>query len=343
MSFTHRDRLNNRKPMTDSPPQPPDSAAGALLKAAQSGDEHAFGRLVEPYRRALAIHCYRMLGSRHDAEDIVQETLLRAWRKLPGYEPRAPLSSWLYRIATNASLDEIERRPRRPQPVEPYPDTPVSESDAPTYDPAARYALREGLELGLLTAIQELPGRQRATLILRDVLGWTSPEVAELLETSVPAVNSALQRARATIGDRVPSPGSTGAPEDERELLQRYVQAFADDDVDGLVAILREDAVMHMPPQRELLGAGSIAAFFRSVAPGGTLANLHHIPTWANGRPAVAIYTRNERGGLDPHGLSVLVIENGRVAGIDAFIDASLPSRFDGSATPTTPPPRSRR
>ena len=295
-------------------------------------DDGAFGQLVEPYRRALTIHSYRMLGSPHDAEDIVQETLLRAWRNLGSYEPRAPLSSWLYRIATNASLDEIERRPRRPQPVEPYPDTPLAGSDAPTYDPAARYALREGLELGLLTAIQQLPGRQRAVLILRDVLGWTSPEVAALLETSVAAVNSTLQRARATIDERLPTASPAPAAEDERELLHRYVQAFANDDVDGLVAILREDAVLRMPPQPAVIGADAIAGFFRSVAPGGTYVNFHHTPMWANGRPAVAIYTRTATGELIPHGVSVLVIEGGQIIGIEAFVDPALPARFEGAA-----------
>jgi len=324
--------------MTDSAaaaaaaPPPPAGEQSALLKAAQAGDQRAFGQLVEPYRRALTIHSYRMLGSPHDAEDIVQETLLRAWRNLASYEPRAPLSSWLYRIATNASLDEIGRRPRRPQPVEPYPDTPLAESDAPTYDPAARYALREGLELGLLTAIQQLPGRQRAVLILRDVLGWTSPEVANLLETSAAAVNSTLQRARATIDERLPAGCSAPAADDERELLGRYVQAFANDDVDGLVALLREDAVLRMPPQPAVIGADAIARFFRSVAPGGTFANFQHTPTWANGRPAVAIYTRSATGELIPHGVSVLVIEDSHIAGIEAFVDPALPARFEGAA-----------
>jgi RNA polymerase sigma-70 factor (ECF subfamily) len=158
-----------------------------LLAAAQAGDERAFRRLVDPYRRALEVHCYRMLGSPHDAEDVVQETLLRAWRGLERFEPRAAVQTWLYRIATNACLDELERRPRRPEPVQPFPDSPLEEAASPAYDPAARYALREGMELALLAAIQQLPGRQRAVLILRDVLGWTSPEVAELLESSRPS------------------------------------------------------------------------------------------------------------------------------------------------------------
>src|SRR5262249_10619308 len=169
-----------------------------LRAAAQAGDERAFRRLVEPYRHALEVHCYRMLGSAQDAEDLAQETLLRAWRALDRFEPRAQFQTWLYRIATNACLDELERRPRRPGPVDPFPDRPSSEPASPTYDPAARYAIREGLELALLRAIQNLPGRQRAVLIFRDVLGWTAPEVAEVLESTVASVNSALQRSRAT-------------------------------------------------------------------------------------------------------------------------------------------------
>jgi RNA polymerase sigma-70 factor, ECF subfamily len=318
--------------MTDRVPRAPAGEQSVLLKAARSGDQQAFGQLVEPYRRALTIHSYRMLGSPHDAEDIVQETLLRAWRNLGSYEPRAPLSSWLYRIATNASLDEIERRPRRPMPVEPYPDTPLAESDAPTYDPAARYALREGLEFGLLRAIQQLPGRQRAVLILRDVLGWTSPEVADLLETSVAAVNSALQRARATIDESIPAAGPSPAAEDERALLQRYVQAFANDDVDGLVAILRQDAVLRMPPQPAVIGADSIAAFLRSVAPDGTYANFHQTPRWANGRPAVTTSLRSANGELVPHAVSVLVVDAGEIIAIETFLDAALAARFESAS-----------
>src|SRR3989441_6011177 len=148
-----------------------------LLACAQAGDERAFRRLVEPYRHALEVHCYRMLGSAQDAEDMAQETLLRAWRALERFVPRAQFQTWLYRIATNACLDELERRPRRPAPVDPFPDRPSDETASPTYDPAARYAIREGMELALLRAIQALPGRQPAVLICRDALGGTAAEV----------------------------------------------------------------------------------------------------------------------------------------------------------------------
>ncbi len=306
-----------------------------LLARAQSGDERAFRELVGPYRRALQVHCYRMLGSPHDAEDITQETLLRAWKALDRYEPRATLPAWLYRIATNACLDEIERRSNRPEPVAPLPDELLDQAAAPIYDPAARYALREGLELALLSAIQLLPGRQRAVLILRDVLGWTGPEVASLLETTVAAVNSALQRARATIDAALPERAFTAAAGDEREVLQRYLAAWNRGDIDDLVGLLREDAEIRMP-DRELVGAREIALFFRDVAAGGDLRTLRLTPTRANGRPAVVFHSIANDGTLIPHGVQVIEIAGGRIAGFDAFIDAKFLPAFGFAATPVT-------
>jgi RNA polymerase sigma-70 factor (ECF subfamily) len=303
-----------------------------LLNAAQAGDERAFRQLVEPYRRALEVHCYRMLGSAQDAEDLAQETLLRAWRALERFEPRAQFQTWLYRIATNACLDELERRPRRPEPVDPFPDVPSAETASPTYDPAARYAIREGMELALLRAIQELPGRQRAVLIFRDVLGWTAPEVAEVLESTVASVNSALQRARGTIEQHLPEPPQAAADPAERELLNRYVAAFEYADMDGLVALLREDATLRMPPQPTLSGGLEIARFFLETVAHGDLTRIRHQPTWANGRPAVTIELRAEDGRWIPHGISVLEIDEGQIAAIDAFLDPVLVPRFGVAA-----------
>jgi RNA polymerase sigma-70 factor (ECF subfamily) len=298
------------------------------LASAQAGDERAFRRLVEPYRHALEVHCYRMLGSAQDAEDLTQETLLRAWRALERFEPRAQFQTWLYRIATNACLDELERRPRRPTPVDPFPDLVSDDVASPTYDPAARYAIREGMELALLRAIQELPGRQRAVLIFRDVLGWTAPEVAELLQSTVASVTSALQRARATIDQHLPEATRPVRDPDERELLNRYVAAFEHADMGGLVALLREDATLRMPPQPSLSGGLPIAHFFLETVAEGDLTRIRHRPTWANGRPAVTIEVRDADGTWVPHGISVLNIEAGQIAGIEAFLDPTLLPRF---------------
>src|SRR4051794_1546986 len=306
----------------------PTSDQRLLLTAAQAGDERAFQLLIEPYRHALQVHCYRMLGSAQDAEDLAQETLLRAWRALPRFEPRAQFQTWLYRIATNACLDELERRPRRPELIDPFPDRPVGEAEAPVYDPAARYAIREGMELALVRAIQQLPGRQRPVLIFRDVLGWSAPEVAELLESTVASVNSALQRARATVEEHLPAPAPEALEPEERELLGRYIDAFDRDDVDALVALLREDAVLRMPPQPSVLGAEAVARFFRETAAGGDLSRMRLTPTRANGRPAVVVQRRAPDGGLAAHGVLVLEISGGAVAGIDAFINPALLPRF---------------
>src|SRR5436305_1618988 len=310
------------------PTNPTDSDQRLLLGAGQAGDERAFQQLIEPYRHALHVHCYRMLGSAQDAEDLVQETLLREWRALGRFEPRAQFQTWLYRIATNACLDELERRPRRPELIAPFPDRPVSEAEAPVYDPAARYAIREGMELALVRAIQQLPGRQRPVLIFRDVLGWTAPEVAELLESSVASVNSTLQRARAAVEQYLPEPAPAALEPDERELLGRYIDAFERDDVDGLVALLREDAVLRMPPQPSVIGAQAVVSFFRETAARGDLSRMQLTPTRANGRPAVVVQRRTPDGGPAAPGALILEISGGTVAGIDAFINPALLPRF---------------
>jgi RNA polymerase sigma-70 factor (ECF subfamily) len=313
---------------------PPDSTdQRALLAAAQAGDERAFRRLIEPYRHALQVHCYRMLGSIQDAEDLVQETLLRAWRALDRFEPRVQFQTWLYRIATNACLDELERRPRRPELIDPFPDRPAGDAEAPIYDPAARYAIREGMELALVRAIQQLPGRQRPILIFRDVLGWSAAEVAELLESTVASVNSALQRARATVEEHLPAPEPEALEPDERELVGRYIDAFEHDDVDGLVSLLREDAVLRMPPQPSVIGAAAVVKFFRETAARGDLSRMRLTPARANGRPAFVVQRLAADGEVSPHGVLVLEISGGAVIGIDAFIKSGLVPRFAHTTT----------
>jgi RNA polymerase sigma-70 factor, ECF subfamily len=299
-----------------------------LLAAAQAGHEQAFQRLVGPYRRALEVHCYRMLGSAQDAEDLAQETLLRAWRALARFEPRVQFQTWLYRIATNACLDELDRRGRRPELIDPFPDRPAGDAEAPVYDPAARYAIREGMELALVRAIQQLPGRQRPVLIFRDVLGWTAPEVAEVLESTVASVNSALQRARATVDEHLHESAPAALEPDERELLGRYIDAFEHDDVDGLISLLREDAMLRMPPQPSVIGAAAVVSFFRETVARGDLSRMLLTPTRANGRPAVVVQRRVPDGGLAAHGVLVLELADGAVAGIDAFINPSLVTLF---------------
>jgi RNA polymerase sigma-70 factor (ECF subfamily) len=306
------------------------TAERGLVAAAQAGDEGAFRRLVEPYRQALEVHCYRMLGSLDDAEDLVQETLLRAWRRLDRFERRSSLNTWLYRIATNACLDELERRPRQPQPVQPFPDARLEQSAPPIYEPAARYAMREGMEIALLTAIQLLPGRQRAVLILRDVLGWTGPEVADLLDTTVASVNSALQRARATIDQQLPTDPGLPEAETERELLRRYVDAWERVDVDGLVALLREDATMTMPPRPTLVGALAIGTFFRRLRDDGHIGQIRLAPTSANGRPGV-VMRRLKGGTWTPHGVLILNVEGDRIRRLDAYLELGLVPAFEAT------------
>jgi RNA polymerase sigma-70 factor (ECF subfamily) len=258
-----------------------------------------------------------MLGSLTDAEDVLQETLLRAWRSLERFERRSSVHTWLYRIATNACLDELERRPRRPEPVAPYPDSRREDAAAPIADPAARYALREGMELAFLTAIQRIPGRQRAVLILRDVLGWTGPEVAELLDTTTAAANSALQRARATVDAALPPRPARAA---ERELLRRYVEAWERTDLDAIVGLLRADAVLTMPPQPSVVGATAIVAFLAS----GRRRGLVALPTSVNGGPAVLL--REPTG--EPHRLLVLDADGEQIGALHAHGDAELLARF---------------
>jgi RNA polymerase sigma-70 factor (ECF subfamily) len=325
-----------------------------LLKAARSDDREAFGRLVEPYRRELHAHCYRMLGSDADAEDALQETLLRAWRGLPRFEERSSLRSWLYRIATNTCLRAIERRPRRVLPIdytppadphdgpgdpvseavwlEPYPDTNLS-VEGPV-GPDTRYEQREAVELAFIAALQNLPARQRAVLILRDVLGFSAQETAEVLEATAISVDSALQRAHKTVDERLPSRSQLQTlrllGDDElSQLVERYVAAWVRNDVDALVSMLAEDARMTMPPLPNWYsGRDQIAAFLRGYA----LADIKRwqlIPTSANGQPALAGYLWDEHTeAFMPYCLYVLTLRESQIEEITAFVTPETFLRF---------------
>ena len=290
---------------------------GAISRA-RAGDESAFRELVEPYRRELHLHCYRILGSLQDAEDIVQETLLAAWRGLGAFEERASLRSWLYRIATNRCLNALRDRKRRPQEVPPMPEPPKPTRMAePTWldpypdlllegvadtapGPEARYETRESVGLAFATALQHVPPRQRAALVLREVLGFHTSEVAEMLETTEASVKGALQRARATLDERVPTGGRERAPlpgsTRERELVGRFATAVEQGDTDGVISLLTDDSWLTMPPQPyEYQGPWAIAGFIVHERGERSGANLRLVPTRANGQPAFGCYLPDPR------------------------------------------------
>ena len=327
----------------------------ALLASAKGGDRRAFQQLTEPRRRELLVHCYRMLGSFHDAEDLVQETLLRAWRSLEGFDGRASTRYWLYRIATNACLNALATRasagrvlPETESPatqqmpdrepasdiawLEPYPDSALELVADQTPGPDARYEMREAVQLAFIAAIQLLPPRQRATLLLADVLGWSAAESARLLDSSVAAVNSALQRARTTLEERLAGrpPRVAVAPSaEQRALLERYVRAWESTDVDGLTALLKEDAVMSMPPWRQWYrGRAAIAAFFTLTGRPGGHAPFRLVPTAANRQPAFAFYSRWQSPEWRFHSIQLLTLHGNTIAAMTSFVMPALASVF---------------
>ncbi|HJR78963.1 MAG TPA: sigma-70 family RNA polymerase sigma factor [Anaerolineales bacterium] len=345
--------------------QSENSKEAILLNAARNGNEQLaqqFSELTEPYRHELQVHCYRILGSFHDAEDLVQETFLRAWKRLETFEGRASFRSWLYKIATNACLDFLDQqRSRRflpynhlpssdpqagvlpPRPeltwLEPFPDEWLR--DPAALNPEARYTDTESISLSFLTALQVLPPRQRAVLILRDVLDFSAAETAEVLEITVSSANSALHRARTTLSQRyqrkeIERSATSLTDERLRGLLDHFVRAWENADVEGLVALLKEDAILAMPPSpswyqgRDAIRAFATATIFADggMFSGKAVDRWRLIPTRANAAPAFALYQRNEKREYQAFGLLVLNDEQGELHQIISFIDPSLPTRF---------------
>ena len=316
-----------------------------LVDAAREGDERAFRRLVEPHLKELHAHCYRMLGSVHDADDALQEALLRAWRRLATFERRSPLRSWLYRITTNACLDVISRRPKRVLPidhgpaagsgddlgdplaesgwVEPYADEQLGLEDGYAA-PEARYDRRESVELAFIAALQHLPGNQRAALILRDVLGFSAREAAEALGTTVASVNGALRRGRKAVAHRLPDQtqqATLRALGDDRlrKLVERYIDAWERGDVDAILAMLAEDATFAMPPLPTWYrGHDSIAVFLERFA---LQDRWRLLPTRANGQLAFGCYAWDaEQESYTALSLDVLSLDGARISEVTSFV-----------------------
>jgi len=325
-------------------------AEAELLGRARTGDDRAYGELVDPHRRSLHAHCYRMLGSLEDADDAMQDALLRAWRGIGRFQGRSSLRTWLYTIATNACLQLVRRRPGRVLPrdrapsagtvstdavplaevvwIEPYPEDAIA--TAPSA--GARYEERETLELAFVAVLQHLPPRQRAVLLLRDVLDFSARESATLLDTSVPSVNSALQRARQTIRERAPQRSQQATlrelgDERSRALVAAYIEAIEHADVDGVVALLTEDAAWTMPPMSTwYYGLDEIVAFLTRSP---FQLRWRHVPTRVNGQLAVGCYIWDaERGDFDAGVIDVLTLRGDRIAEVTAFLGGERFARF---------------
>jgi RNA polymerase sigma-70 factor (ECF subfamily) len=322
-----------------------------LLDAARSGDEDAYDSLVESHRGELHAHCYRMLGSVHDAEDALQDALLRAWRALPRFDGRGTLRAWLYKIATNTCLDLIKRRPKRVLPmdqvpatdprrgpgepvvesvwVEPYPDERLGLQDG-FAAPEARYEQRESVELAFIAALQHLPARQRAVLILREVLGFSAREVADALDSTTASVNSALQRARKAVDERTPEQSQQATlrslgDERVREIVQDFVDAWERGDIAAVAALLTEDAALAMPPLASWFSGREGIAEFLAGWPLSGAWRWRLEPVRANGQPALAVYSWDaDHGGFVPFALEVLTLRGEQLAEITAFVTRAI-------------------
>jgi RNA polymerase sigma-70 factor (ECF subfamily) len=326
-----------------------------LIDSARAGDERAYDRLIEPHRAELRAHCYRMLGSAHDAEDALQEALLRAWRGLPRFEGRGSVRSWLYTISTNVCLKAIERRPKLVLPidygpaadphdgpgqpiiesvwVEPYPDEWLALDDG-LAGPEAHFEQRESIELAFIAALQHLPPRQRAVLILRDVLGFSAREVAQALDTTPGSVDSALQRAHKTVDERLPEQSQQATlralgDEGLREIVDEFIAAWERTDIDAVVAMLADDAAMTMPPLPTWYhGREAVAAFLRGWPLAGN-APRRMVPTRANGQLAFGHYGWDaDKETFIPHAIHVLTLDGAKIAEITAFLTPDAFERF---------------
>jgi RNA polymerase sigma-70 factor, ECF subfamily len=341
-----------------TPPPPTDTATAGptpeereLLEAARGGNEDAFARLVEPRRGELHAHCYRMLGSTHDAEDALQEAMLRAWKGLAGFDGRSSLRPWLYRIATNTCLDAIAKRPKRVLPVdygpaadphetpgqplvesvwiEPYPDETLQVEDG-LAGPEARYEQREALELAFIAALQFLPANQRAVLVMREVLGFSAKETAEALDTSVASVNSALQRARKTIDEKTPEESQQETlrqlgDDKVTEIVETYIKAWEDNDIDTVVSLLSDDVAFTMPPMSTwYTGLEETRIWMENSSMTGEW-GWRAVRARANGQEALAFYSIDtEQGKHVAFALNVLTFKGDKLSEVDCFINRTI-------------------
>jgi RNA polymerase sigma-70 factor (TIGR02960 family) len=321
------------------------------LERAQAGDEDAFRELTDPYRRELQVHIYRIVGSAQDAEDLLQETLLAAWRGLDRYEARASIRAWLYRIATNRALDALRATRRRPdelqsvtdmpeptrygEPIwlEPFPDVMLEGIPDQAPGPEARYETKEAIELGFVVGLQHLPPAQRAVLVLRDVLGYRAEEVAGMLETTAHSVNSLLRRARAAFESRLPAAGRERAPlpnsKGERDTVGRFADAIRSGDIEGVVALLTDDAWLTMPPEpSQYQGGAAIGAFLRDRSTARQSAPIL-VSTRANTQPAFGVYVASPQTEIArPYGMLVLTLEGSRISALTWFGGDSMFPHF---------------